>query len=307
MRNVLKSALVAAVAAVGLGTGAQAVSINSLIVSKLPRPIVLLEDNDRTYIVKDVAEGPNMVLGTLSVGDIMRGMIQIQAVGGTTIGAGTAYNELTAVYDIVVTGKNWNAGLGQWDLSFGPDRALGTYAGDSAAVTAAAGAGNANNLLAVFFEGPPQNVTLDTAVPGSEEALISTATDGSLWAALQLTTTGYWLTSTAGDNLAVAESAPFESLGPGFAGGNFDLKPIAGSFMAIYKPGSPVMGSFELYGRETTSFYDGVVNSPAFTNFDFSSDADVSIQAIPTPASVYGGLMLLGGLEIRSIRRRRMA
>jgi hypothetical protein len=331
--------VLAAAAGVSLTGMANAASINSVILSQLVTTpqVLLLEDNDRSYVVFDALEappagGPAIIAGTLSVGDKLRGIIEIQKVGATNIGKLTGNSELTAVFDIVVTGKFQPGGPGtQFTWLFGPDPLFGTYAGDSPALTAAVGAGNPGGAMVAFFEDTP-DVVFDSGVAGSgapavgNETLISTASDGSLWALLG---SGLWATSSQAviipgglhsDALflpAGAESTPAEGetglLGPfiytgPFSTGQFILPviPVGAVGESVLAGGMPVSSTFSLFGKDADASTLGVLPGEfAFNNFNFSSDADVRIFAVPLPASAWMGMGLLGIMgAVRGLRRR---
>jgi hypothetical protein len=327
------AAAVAGLGFVGLANRASAASINSVLLAEAGGgfpAVVFLDDNDRSYIVHDEPEGGSGVLNTLSIGDVLRGMIEIQKIGSTNIGGSTGNNELTAVFSIKVTGKFAGGGPIPFSWTFGPDPAFGTYAGDAPGLAALVGPGNAAGAMAAFYEDVP-NVVLDsgvagTGVPGvANETLIATASNGSLWALLG---PGFWDSSSSpilgvnSDALGLggpdapvlgAEDTPAQGAAFGpyhgpFATGSFllPLLPVGAVGESVLQPSAPISATFSLFGKDGKASTAGILPGEYFqNNFNFNSDADIAVTVIPLPAAAWMGMGLLGAMgAVRSMRRR---
>lgn len=263
---------------------------------------VVLEDNDKSYIVTDVADGAG-ALGTLSVGDILRGMYTVQNVKkappGTPIGSGTAHNELTAVFDIKVTNV-WapnQAGHPGSDTNkyfwlFGPDAGFGGYLGDAGMPAVPV------NTMVMVFDDPAQDYTDDNVAIGQEENLIATAANGPLWGAFGMVPGGpaeFWWTDASTNSIAVISGALAPPGGPVMASGVYALSliPTGGLADTLLVPdptqyGTELTGNLALYGVKNP---DG---SLASNNFDFISDSDLGIRVVPTPMAIWAAMPLFG-------------
>lgn len=260
---------------VALAAAAQAASVNNVIMSELGnagQASILLEDNDASYVI-DANQS-----GTIDNGDILRGMLQVQGVRGpdgtdTFIGAGTIHNELTAVFSIEVVQTNFNGGL--WTWNFGVDN---TWATQGEVIRA--------------YDDPSQNYNQSgNSIPNA----LATASDGQLWAMFGLGQTGNWVSRALTNQIAAVSTAPAEGFGfPASVTGEFNVNliPAGGLGESILTPnifGFDMTGSFSIFGKT-----DPFTGQPLNTPFDFTSDADLRIVAVPTPMAVWAAGPLFG-------------
>lgn len=286
-----------------LATSAYGKSVNAVIFDEAAGNFpadINLEDNDKTYVM-DIDQD-----GTMSVGDILRGMFEVQSIGdlivpgNTSIGAGSVNNELTAVFDIKVTaalapGAMGNPYPGQWYWTFGPDAAFGTYPGDVGFIPPPPPPG----AMIMMFDDSAQDYTDDAVVPGQEESLISTAGAGNataaVWGAFGLSRPGdIWFTIAPTNSIAAVSAAPAPGQGSlPAASGAFvtSLIPTGGLADAILVPtgsGSELTGSMGIYGKALLG------GGSASVNFDFISDSDLAIRVVPSPMAVWAAMPLIG-------------
>jgi len=316
--------MIGAVACMLVAGPAAAKTVNGVIFDEAPGPYpqgpVLLEDNDKTYIM-DVNQN-----GLLDNGDVLRGMFEVQSIrgpgsGGTPIGFATN-NELTGIYDIQVAftwapGAPGNPNPADFTWAFGPDLGFGGYPGDPAGIIPGA--------MVAMFDDSAQDYQDDMAVAGNEENLIGTAGDrvigpgpgggaasatALLWAQFGMVGNAaeVWWTKAPTNVIAAVSAGPAEGTlaGPSATGGlQLSLIPSGGLADQILWPnpsGVELDGSLGIFGKDTDSGTPGV--QPAFTNFDVSSDNDLTITVVPLPPAVFGGLGLFGFGLIMRIRRR---
>lgn len=299
-----------------------------------------LVDDNREYLIDRVGN----TTGQIDVGDSIRGLAIWSKLNGHALGEGTSNNELTAVFQVRVTGKTL-VSPGVWDYSFGPD--------SSFAEASALGLGG--RAMMVFYEDATPDAALDYNDPGSplpansiddgttfnppssedvsvaganvhEEAFIGTATNGSFFWAI-----GFTGTDADGDGIFdAADGEGWEIEGAGtdnmldffdidsgndLASANFSLNRTltaglsgTGESLALAKKASYIDSSFNVEFNGSSTL-EGIRNE--LTPFEASSQSTVTFaragrtNVIPLPASAWMGLVLLGGIGMARLVRRR--
>ncbi len=228
-------------------------------------------------------------------------------VATTTIGSGTAYNQLTGLVAIVATSVSINAS-GSWSTTFGS--VVGSSAGTAAiaAMSAAAGAQVATwapgTLLAMYDGGSTPysktggtsasvlNTDIGTAVGGTDIWQLGLGSAGTGWNSVAVT-----------NNIGIVGSIP-TPLNGGQVNFSLDLTAAAPGYAQYLTPpgiqstvGLPgqlvnLAGSANLLGTAGQA-----------TPFNAYDNADLSIDftPVPEPASVcvWLGAFLIGGFSIR--------
>jgi len=319
MRNVLKSMMVAAVAAVGLGTGAKAISVTQAFLSNSDAAMDLLRDDDRTYLINRTGGAT-----TLDVGDSLRGMFNISYVNNISFGANPQVGtpdliQFTAVFQVLVTGKVGSSTTG-YTFTFGADPTFGTLGGDKAVYAV-----DTPGAVAVLYEGPNILNFMDGGGAANKELAIATATVGSRFFTLGFTgattsvavgsgslssilpsATEAWMTVVADDNLANLHLiSASDAVGTTIIG----IDRLSNSVAETADPVKflPVtMALNPMIYADVTGTID-ILGSQEYqpTGFDSASNAQLKAHAVPPPASVWGGAMLLGLLGISQIKRAR--
>jgi hypothetical protein len=151
---------------------------------------VTFSDNSAEFLIDRV--GAN---GLLDVGDSLRGIFSVDNITGSGpqigIGTGTAIDELTGLFQVVVTSKTATPTPGVFNYTFGFDNTFGQGA----------------NVAVVLFDDPAQDFArLNCATFATCEA---TATGGSIWATLGFGATSFWSASGARENPGVGATLPF--------------------------------------------------------------------------------------------------
>lgn len=235
---------------------------------------VLFSDNSAEYLIDRNNNG------TLDVGDSLRGILSIDNITGSgpqvAIGTGTAYNELTGLFQVVVTSKTFIgvvSGVARYDYTFGFDATFGQGAG----------------VVGVLYDDAAQDFARSNCGVGNTVAECeATATGGSLWATLGLGATGFWSASAAvetpglGANLPLATPLGSFSMGLDFITNNtgfswnqvqcLDLTTFAVSMVDICGQGGLLATGSGVGGADTP--YD------IFDNVDFTANR------VPEPGSL---------------------
>ena|GEM_PF-2204009 len=245
--------------------------------------------------------------GDISTNDILYGIFNVQNIsnGGSDIwgmdnvgGDGTLHT-LTGYFLTTVTGVNVHGGLGG-DVHI----SLGAATADPNGVLTAADL--SSGVVLKMFEddtsvgGPGTAYTTNDA--GGAAGDIANATDGSVWATLNIGPNGYWYTHAP----VVPPTNAGEAIGESWFGLDFVINNTGKSFLAIDDPleseaGAGGIALVEMYGTSNIN-----ANNPGITggdNWDFMSQ-DPAVVVTPEP----GTLLLLGsGLLGGALLRRRRA
>lgn len=262
---------VTAVLAFGV-PNAMALSVSSAV----PGGPVLFSDNSAEYMISGAND---LDATTLDVGDSLRGIFSIDNITGSgpqvAIGTGTAYNELTGLFQVVVTGKT-AVGGGRFNFTFGFDSTFGQGAG----------------VIGVLRDDAAQDFArINCATTGACEA---TATGGSLWATIGLGANGFWSASNAVDTPGLGATLPLTtplgsfSLGLDFITNNtgFEWNKVScvdTTNFSLHSVDVCGQGSLLATGR---LFPGQLTNTP----YDVFDDVNFTMNRIPEP----GSMLLLG-------------
>lgn len=298
--------------------------------------------NTRNQISDDSVENLFNFTGTLKVGDVIEGILNITAVGdenaltnvGGHGGGATGNNELTGIFRTVVKkitfasngldGVNGTAD-DMYYVAFGPDD---TWAA-AAALGVAGGAGTGTGAMVIFFEDASPDYT-KTGPPATD---IATANDGLYFWALgfntALPTDGAgnvtanansasegWVATTrltlpaSGNQIGTAIYSLNRVFSTNAPNGATPIPGIGENYILALQEGafSP-SGTADVEVIGTTSF-NSQINQliPGGTGWAVNDQAEffiIPLSVIPLPAAAWMGMALLGVLGIgRKLRRR---
>jgi len=306
-RTILTAALVAA--GFGIG-GAQAASLTTLF-NDAPAN-TLLSDNSAEALIDVDGDG------TVSVGDILFGILDIGDIQGTQIGGVTAYNELTIIQankilSFAPVDSDFNPGNGITANSQGvfmgfytagaltaADTALfdwstGSILGGTYTFNTAFGATNDGKTLALVFEDSANNATRETTIQNGLD--IHTDGDARLLVTIDTAT-------DAGDTVQViAPINPFTA--PGLVGATNTSYAGSSFFLdgTIAQQNWPALFFLQDITAGTGGFSTPSATTawPIFDNIDFT----VTAQRVPEPAAL--ALLGIGLLGMGFARRNKRA
>ncbi len=245
--------------------------------------------------------------GDISAGDTFYGILNVQNIsnggsdiwGTDNVGGDGTIDTLTGYFLTTVTGVNVHGGLGG-DVHI----SLGAATADPNGVLTAADL-SSGVVLKMFVDdtsvgGPGTAYTTNDA--GGAAGDIANATDGSVWATLNVGPNGYWYTHAP----VVPPTNVGAAIGESWFGLDFVVNNTGWTYLAIDDPleseaGAGGIALVEMYGTSNIN-----VNDPAITggdNWGYTSQ-DPSVVVTPEP----GTLLLLGsGLLGGALLRRRRA
>lgn len=263
----------AVTAALAFGVpNAMALSVSSAV----PGGPVLLSDNSAEYMISGAGD---LNAATLDVGDSLRGIFSIDNITGSgpqvAIGTGTAYNELTGLFQVVVTGKT-AVGGGRFNFTFGFDSTFGQGAG----------------VVGVLRDDAAQDFArINCATTAACEA---TATGGSLWATVGFGADGFWSASNAVDTPGLGALLPLTtplgsfSLGLDFITNNTGYE---WNKVACVDTTNLSLHSVDVCGQGgLLASGSGFGPTPTNTPYDIFDNVDFTMNRIPEP----GSMLLLG-------------
>jgi hypothetical protein len=195
----MKKLVASAVAALGLAVvsyQASAITVSAA----LPPNTNLLSDNSAEILLDNAVGGTP---GVLDVGDSLRGIVGFNTyeAGGQAhgIGAGTNVDELTGLFQVIVTGKTPNAD-GTFDFTFAPDPAFEAIYGTGA--------------VAVLYDDPADNFARQSCgaggTVGTPADCEATATGGTQWAIVGDNGSGtfFWTANNAQADTTLGANVP---------------------------------------------------------------------------------------------------
>jgi len=249
----------------------------------------LLSDNSAEYLIN--ANGGTDT--TVDIGDRLRGILQIGTIenpGTWTLGAGTGNSELSALFDVVVTGKV----CGVTGCSF----TFGAYDGFEAELTSFGFTNVTGGAIAFFEDTVPDFTRVDGIATGETNAI-----DGNeYWLFGFDGLDDFWNADTDTDDLSIVAGLP-----PTTVFGDFTV-----GLSLLSNPFGIALGNVPCFNPDALSVAtvnacaNGLVHQPDTENeeFDVWNDVNFTIAVVPEPGTLsIVGLGLLG-LGYASRRRK---
>lgn len=308
MRGKIFIAAVAVWCVAGIAAPAHAAPVGSLIYTD-GVTLNLASDNDAQELFLDRNQD-----GSLDPGDVIRGVIDISTLNSTSANLGglTGNSEWTTVFALRVN-ATIPVGPGLFRIVFGPDP---TFPGYLAALDPGAPAAPAGTIVRFYEDTTPDAdwtvslpVGYDTGGPSFVGGAVPTAS--VFWDLGFAGAPGEGWVVPAGP-LAFTVAA---GVNPGSAIGvsNFAVTLLASpsGYGIVPQPLDPVTAAILGWPAGTpvdfvgSSTVRGALGPVAAAGFDAESDANMTFLAVPLPAAVYPGMVMLGLLGVGSYRRRR--
>lgn len=239
--------------------------------------------------------------GALDVGDSLRGILKLGQLTNSKVGAGysissTSVNELTGVFQVVVTGKTAIGG-GEYDFTFGVDTswvsANSLPTGTMVALYQDYGTSPADGTVA----SPGNPFSYDAG--GGQSADYANAGDGDLFLYMGLL-------GLSGEGWVATGFDSYPGSPQSIASGSFWLNRTsgagtAGGWLLGGQVGQGGVGTVQVTGTTQVFTHDLGGNWPLVDGTSFTLNV-----VLPVPAAMWSGLMLLGALGLgRTFRRRR--
>jgi len=295
MKNYLsKAALLAAL----MPLGANAANL------PLPTGTFLLSDNSAEQLVNCTpgAAGCDSTAGdtTVDIGDTLTGIFVIDDVSGTSILAGSGYDELSGVFSATVVDK-FDNGSGLISYEFAP----------TASFEATYGAG----AMVAYFTDPVHEYVRESAGGAlSATDMENRVTDGALWMVTGiLGANNYWYgRSELTDDVNFPLAPPNTDVGD-YAFALDIITNNSGREFAAVNCATPLSFPFTGAPASVTADQCGIGNiltpNPAAGNstpFDVWNDQNINMESIPEPTSI--ALLGIGilGLALSGKKRSRM-
>lgn len=285
----------------------------------------LASDNDAQYLAIDLNAD-----GSLDVGDVLRGVIDINTLNSTpaNVGGLTGNSEWSAIFSLEVTAiAPPIPGGPPYAITFGPEAAMAGAAGWLATLDPTGPIAPVGTIIRFYEDPTPDDdfttslaVAFDTAGPSYVGGAVPTAS--AFWD-LGFTGAGTppgvgpaegWV---AGPSVAITPAA---GVNPGSVIGtsNFAVSLLANytGYGIVPQPLDPVTASILGWTAGTTadvigsSAVRGALASTAAAGFHADSDASMTFLAVPLPVAVWPGMVMLGLVGVgrfRSWRRSNLA
>ncbi|MBH9576534.1 PEP-CTERM sorting domain-containing protein [Inhella proteolytica] len=268
-----------------LSTGALA---GNSVSNNVPSGAVLFSDDSAERWI-DVNDN-----GVLDIGDKLRGILTINQISGggpaTLIGGNTGNNELTGIFQTVVTNMV-AAGTGKFDYTFAADAAF------------AAEFGLAAGTVGAFFDDSANNFAREGC--GTYGACEATATGGALWASFGLSG-GFWTAAGAAANPGLGAVLPLGTpLGTFGIGMNFVVNNTGYQWnkvncfdtttFTMYQVDFCGQGGILASGRNADNNPGLPGMQSTNTPYELFDNVDFTANRVPEPTSlVLTGMALLG-------------
>jgi len=285
MKSVFRATALAALMAVAVPAFA-GLSVSSAI----PSGAATLSDNSAEQWMD------NNTNGVLDAGDVLRGIFAIDNTAFPTvaIGAGTLYNELSAIFQTIVVSRSPAGvigGIPRYDYVFAADPAFAAEFGVNA------------GTVGIFYEDTTPDFKREqcggTGIAGTFAQCEATATDGSVWATMKISQ-GLWKAAASAENPALGGvlSNP-SSLGSFGVGLDFDVNNTGRGFNKVtcndptnfFAPAILV----DMCGQGGIIATGKNLPGGQVTPYDLFDNVDFRINTVPEPGSLaLAGLALLG-------------
>jgi hypothetical protein len=283
-----------------MGTTANAAPVTAVLVPGHN----LLSDNSGEYLV-DAAATTDNPSGVVGVGDRLVGIAGINTIenpNSTTIGSGTVYDELTAVFDITVINR---VTAGQALSGGGTCSRLFCFEFGATAGFAPPGFGSQAGAMLAFYDDSADNYTRDLTGATALADMITRASDGTpMWLLGKTESDDFWWAGSDVDDITVAGGlTAFGNFNFGLTLLDSVLGPDLGNRDCVFNPitggGSigNLCGNGQLLGKGG--------QASAFDTFD-DVNLDINIASVPEPGTLaLFGTALLGwaGLRRRKARK----
>lgn len=282
---------ISALAALGIAGTANAASVSS----QLFNGFQLLSDNSAEYLVKGANNTDPLLATTVEVGDSLSGILSIDTVEQTGsanhLGSG-GVNELTAIFQITVVGKDTNGVNGcatAFCFSFAPSTSFAT---DLSGDARWAGVDTTGAMVAFYEDSANDYNRLGTDL----NADIASASGGSaFWLAGIGGANDFWAANAVSDNIAAIGATPVPGNGGGY---NVGLSLLGNPHGPMLDLVNCLNGPVNFCGSGSLLGTGG-----ATTPFDSFDDVNFAVNVVPEPATL--GVFGLGLLGMGAFARRR--
>jgi hypothetical protein len=286
-KHTLGASLVAATLALCWGTAQAGTVADQLFAGQQ-----LLSDSSAEVLIN----GDTTTGTTVDIGDQLVGIFTIEKLQqGTAVrplGLGSTNNEMTGIFDVVVTGKT--GGPGSWRFTFG--------AVSSATFLANTGvAGTPAGTTIAVFDDPAQNFNRG----GSTALGNASATGGSLFWLFGFNPANSgdgWFANTLSDDIAAIANLP-----PGAAGGRFNLgqDQLAGGIgpkllSTACTDGAGAITTVNICGNGSLT---AITPGSGYDSFDQTQLAVNAQPSVPEPSSI--ALLAVGAFGVGAVALRR--
>ena len=294
MKFSMRGVALAALLACGATSAMAALSVSSAIGTG---PVLFSDDSAERLIDRNAN-------GRLDVGDSLRGIFSVGNItsGGPSvaIGAGSGYNELTAIFQTLVLSKTLVTPPGpnqRFNYTFGVDPAFAAL--------------NGAGVAAVLYDDPAQNFRRQSCLPTNTFANCeASATGGSLWAKLGPGAGGLWSAAGAVDTPGLGAFLPLStplgsfSIGLDFIVNNTGFAWSKVSCLDLTDFSFHLVDVCGQGGLLATGRSFGPLANRTPTPYDIFNNVDFTANRVPEPGSMSLFALALLGLGA-SMRKRK--